>query len=146
MELYDDVHAAVNDFGGFQRRWSKVKKGFEDFFGNFNPEALQISGVSIELDALAGTCAIEAFGRTFAVSLTPLLRGDKELVGNVEFVEVVREKRLPINRFLITPQQNVTTLGGETLMPVSDFSNLQTLYIFNLLLQGLSRPVISTDD
>ena len=146
MELYDDVRAAINDFSGLQRRWSKVKDGFEEFFGNFNPETLQISGVSIETDALAGTCAIDAFGRKFAATLTPLLLSNKTLVGNVEFVEVVKEKRILVERFLITPQQNVTTVAGETLMPASDYSNDQTRYILNLLLQGLSRSVNSTDD
>lgn len=146
MKLYDDVHSAVKDFSGFQRRWLKVKNGFEEFFGNFNPETLHISGVSIELDALVGLCAINAFGRKFEATLTPLLLNDKTLVGNVEFVEVLKEKRGLIERFFITPQQNVMSLSGETLMPASDFSSLQTLYILNLLFQGVSRPATSTDE
>lgn len=146
MELYDDVRAAVNDFSGFQWRWAKIRNGFEEFFGNFNPETLQISSVSTEFDALAGTCAIDALGRKFVATLTPLLLSNKALVGNVEFVEVVKEKRILVERFLITPQQDVMTVAGETLMPTSDYSSDQTRHILNLLLQGLSRPATSTDD
>ncbi|WP_202369643.1 hypothetical protein [Pseudomonas sp. MWU318] len=146
MEMYDDVRTAIQDFSGFQRRWSKVKNGFEEFFGNFNPDALQIPGISIVLDVAIGTCTIEAFSRKFEASLSPLLANDKSLVGNVEFVELVKEKRILIERFFITHQQSVMTLAGETLMPVADFSEQQTRHILNLLLQGLSRPINSTDD
>lgn len=144
MEVYDDVHAAVNDFSGFQRRFLKIRDGFEEFFANFNPENLNIPGISVELDAVAGTYVLNAYGRKFMATLTPLLI-DKTPYGNIEFLEVIEKKRISIERFLITYQKYITTLAGETLMPASDFSNDQTRYIFNLLNRGLSRPITSTD-
>ncbi|WP_157015889.1 hypothetical protein [Pseudomonas batumici] len=144
MELYDDAHTAVNDFSVFQGRFLKVRNGFEDFFANFNPEKLNIRGISAELDTVAGTCVFNAYGRKFMATLTPLLI-NKTPYGNIEFLEVIEKKRISIERFLITYQQNITTLAGETLMPASDFSNVQTCYILNLLNRGLSRPITSAD-
>lgn len=144
MEQYGDIHAAVSDFSGFQRRFTAVKTGFEEFFANFNPTTLNIPGVSSKFDNSAGTCTIEAFGRKFKAILTPYL-DKKTLLGHVDFVEVVGEKHLSVERFLVTAQQNITTLAGETLMPAADFSSNQTLYILNLLCKGLSQQLTSKD-
>ncbi|WP_339428388.1 MULTISPECIES: hypothetical protein [unclassified Pseudomonas] len=140
MELYDDIHEAVSDFAGYQRRFTKIRESFEEFFANLNPDTLQIAGMSVELNASAGTCEINAFQRKFFATLSPLII-DKELIGHVEFGETIGQKKTAIERFLIN-SKFVMTLARKPLIPTSDFSSLQTLYILNLVRQGLSKPVI----
>ncbi|RVD74326.1 hypothetical protein [Pseudomonas koreensis] len=140
MELYNDIHDAVSDFVGYQRRFTKIRESFEEFFANLNPDTLQIAGMSVEIDALAGICEINAFQRKFFAKLSPLVI-DKEIIGHVEFGETIGQKRTAIERFLINPKF-VMTLARKPLIPISDFTNVQTLYILNLVRQGLSKPVI----
>jgi hypothetical protein len=143
MDLYANLSDAVNNFSYSQVRFTKIQAGFGEFFENFNPENLQISGVTMHLDVPAGTCVITAFGRIFSATVTPLMVG-KEMFGHVEFIENVGSKKVAIERFLITSNM-VMTLAREALMPVSNFSNQQSLHILNLIHKGLSKPLIASE-
>lgn len=139
MEHYQDVGQAVRGFSYFQQRYGRISAHFSELFENFNPDALQIKTVAIEPTEDRTSFKITAIGREFYASLSPIAYG-AELLGHVDFYEVVDNERLGVRSFYVSHTGFFGQEKSEQTLPVSDFSSDQTLFILNLIHHGLSHP------
>ena len=138
MSKYTVATDAMNDYSYRMGYWKRILDNYKTFCEPLHKlHDLQIDGFSVTSTNDDLNIFISAFGRNFELVIGAIVH-NREIMGNVNFIEVQGKERLLVTNFIVTRQGMIKSSDFTDLIPMFDYSSNQSLFWWNMIDDGLA--------